>query len=289
MIQLGKYNKLKAVRQTDNGIYFMDREEKMEALLPNKFLPDEIEEDEYMRLFIFKDHENRLTATTQKPKITLHHFACLKVVSASEVGAFLDWGLDKDLFVPFKEQPADMEEGKWYMVYLYIDEQTDRLVATGRYLKFLEKTNIPLQEGQPIKILIDNRTDMGYNVIIGHRYQGLIYDNEIFEQLRRGDEVNAFVKKVRSDGKIDVSLQAAGLKRVSPGAKKIIDILNENEGFIPLTDKSPPEEIYRLLSMSKKTFKQAIGGLYKKRGIKLEKDGIRLGEKAKQKPPPKNE
>lgn len=279
MIQLGKYNKLKAVRQTENGIYFMDREETAEALLPNKFLPDEIEEGEFMRLFIFKDHENRLTATTQEAKITLHHFAYLKVRSVAEVGAFLEWGLDKDLFVPFKEQPVRMEEGKSYMVYMYIDQETDRLVATAKYMKYLEKTGANFQSGQPVKMLIDNKTEMGYNVIIGHRYQGLLYENEIFEDIRRGEEKNGYIKNIRPDGKIDVSLQATGLKRVEPNARKIYEYLKENDGFIPLTDKSPPEKIYAVFSMSKKTFKQAIGGLYKRRAIRLEKDGIYLVEK----------
>lgn len=279
MILLGKYNKLKAVRQTDNGVYFMDREETAEALLPNKFLPDEIEEGELMRLFIFKDHMNRLTATTQEVKITLHHFAYLKVNSVTEVGAFLDWGLEKDLMVPFREQAVDMEEGKSYMVYMYVDEQTDRLVATGKYIKYLEKSGTNFQPGQPVKMLIDNKTELGYNVIIGHRYQGLLYDNEIFEEIKRGEEKNGFIKNIRPDGKIDVSLQATGLKRVEPNAKKIFDYLNAHDGFVPLTDKSPPDKIYETFSMSKKTFKQAIGGLYKRRAIQIKEDGIYLVKK----------
>lgn len=279
MIQVGKYNSLKAVRQTENGIYLMDKGETTEALLPNKFLPDEIDEGEFMDVFIFKDHKNRLTATTQEPKILLHEFACLQVKDVNQFGAFLDWGLDKDLFVPFKEQPGKMIPGNWYIVYLYIDPQTERLVATARYLRFLKNEKIDLSTGQAVDLLIDDRTDLGFNVIINNKYRGLVHANEIFEKLRRGMQRKGFIKKVREDGKIDVILERPGYGKVEPNAEKILELLKSNDGFIRLTDKSSPQEISDQLGMSKKTFKKALGALYKKRLVRLEKDGTYLAGK----------
>ncbi len=276
MIKIGEYNNLRAVRQTDNGIYLEDKHGK-EALLPNKYIPDDLYEDDMLKVFVFKDHENRPTATLQEPKITLHKFALLEVRDVNEYGAFLDWGLDKDLLVPFKEQPGRMSAGNKYIVFLYLDEQTDRLVASGRYLKFLKEHNIDLKAGDEVDLLIDNETELGINVIVNHRYKGLVYANELFQNIERGDNCKGFVKRIRDDGKIDISLDlTSGVEKISASAQDILSRLEANNGFLPLHDKSDATLIKKELQMSKKTFKQAIGGLYKRKLIRLEKDGIHL-------------
>ncbi|MEZ4962826.1 MAG: S1-like domain-containing RNA-binding protein [Saprospiraceae bacterium] len=280
MIELGKYNRLRAVRQTDNGVYLTDQEASREVLLPNKFIPDGLYEDDILKVFVFKDSEDRITATTMKPKIMLGEFALLQVRDVNNYGAFLDWGMDKDLLVPFKEQPGRMSPGNWYMVHLYLDRETERLVASGRYQKFLQKDNIDLRDGQQVNLLIDDRTDLGVNAIINHRYRGLLYENEIFEKINRGDLKKGYVKKVREDGKVDVTLQPLGYAKVEPNAVRILEQLRANKGFLPLTDKSDPEVIAEMLAMSKKTYKKAVGALYRERLVRLELDGIYLvGEK----------
>ncbi len=276
MIKIGKFNRLRAARQTDNGVYFTDTDKSGEVLLPNKYIPDDLFEGDVLNLFVFKDSEDRITATTIRPKIMLGEFALLQVRDVNQFGAFLDWGMDKDLLVPFKEQPGRMSPGNWYMVYLYLDPQSERLVGSGRYQKFLQKENIDLREGQQVDLIIDDQSDLGVNVIINHRYRGLLYENEIFERIGRGDERKGFVKKVREDGKVDVTLQAPGYAKVEPNAARILEKLKENDGFLPLTDKSDPIQIAALLEMSKKTYKKAVGALYKERKVRLEEDGIYL-------------
>ena len=276
MINIGEINHLKAVRSTDNGVYLTDEADGGEVLLPNKYVPDDIAEGDVLEVFIFNDSEDRITATTAKPKIKLHEFACLQVRDVTNVGAFLDWGLEKDLLVPFKEQPGRMSKGGWYMVFLYLDGETDRLVASGRYQKFLQKENITVKPGEEVDLIIDDPTDLGVNVIINHRFRGLIYQNELFQKIRRGDHRTGYIKTVREDGKIDVTLQRPGYAKVEPNAGKILAQLKANQGYLRLTDKSDPEDIAEILEMSKKTFKKAIGALYKQRLIRLEKDGIYL-------------
>ena len=280
MIKIGEYNKMRATRQTDNGVYFTDEQEKDEALLPNKFIPDELFEDDILELFVFKDHENRLTATTQQPKITLNKFAFLQVKDVNDIGAFLDWGMEKDLLVPYREQPTDLIEGHWYIVFLYLDERSGRLVATARYLNRLKNRNVDVKPGDEVELLIDNETDLGRNVIIKHRFKGLIFKSDIFQELERGMTCKGYVKAVRPEGKIDISLEPTGVEKISANAQKILARLEgSEEGFLPLTDKSDPALIKKELQMSKKTFKQALGGLYKRRWIRLEKDGIYLQER----------
>lgn len=276
MIHLGEYNNLKIVRQTDNGLYLTDEEGTGEVLLPNKFVPETWELGDVLQVFIIKDSEDRLTAVTATPKIKLNEFACLQVREVNDFGAFLDWGMDKDLLVPFKEQPGKMIPGNWYIVYLYLDEQTERLAASARYQKFFEKQFIRLKAGEEVDLLIDNPTELGTNVIINNRYRGLLYQNEIFEKLRRGDRRKGYVKLVRPDGKIDVTLQKTGFAKIEPNGEKILAQMKANHGYLLLTDKSDPEDIIAALQMSKKTFKKAIGTLYRQRLIRLEEDGIYL-------------
>ncbi|MCC6723778.1 MAG: GntR family transcriptional regulator [Saprospiraceae bacterium] len=277
MIFLGKHNRLRAVRQTDNGVYLTDREGTREVLLPNKFIPEEgLEEGQYLKVFIFKDSEDRITATTAEPLIKLNEFACLQVREVNEVGAFLDWGLEKDLLVPYKEQPGRMVVGGWYMAYLYLDADTERLVASCRYQKFLEKEAFGLKQGQVVDVLIDDESDLGINVIVNQQFRGLIYENELFERVTRGDQKKGFIKTLRPDGKLDITLQRPGYGKVDDTAAKILAKLKENNGFLPFGDKSSPEEVTRVFGMSKKTFKMTLGKLFKEQKVRLEGEGIYL-------------
>ncbi len=277
MIVLGKHNRLRAVRQTDNGVYLTDREGTREVLLPNKFIPEEgLEEGQYLKVFIFKDSEDRITATTAEPLIKLNEFACLQVREVNEVGAFLDWGLEKDLLVPYKEQPGRMVVGGWYMAYLYLDEDTERLVASCRYQKFLEKEAVGLKQGEAVDVLIDDETDLGINVIVNQQFRGLIYENELFERVHRGDHKKGFIKTLRPDGKLDITLLRPGYGKVEDTSAKVLAKLKENNGFLPFGDKSSPEDITRVFGMSKKTFKMTLGKLFKEQKVRLEAEGIYL-------------
>ena len=280
MIRIGEYNRLKAVRQTDNGVYLVDKKETGEVLLPNKFIPEDLYEDDIIEVFVFKDHEGRLTATTQKPKITLHKFAYLQARDVNEYGAFMDWGLDKDLLVPFREQSERMEAGKFYIVYLYIDGISGRLVGTSRYLRYLKNKHIELDVDEEVDLLIDNETVLGVNVIINDRYQGLVYSNEFFHKLKRGDRCKGFIKHIRHDNRIDVVFNPNTFDRISSSAQKILALIRKRDGFLPYHDKTDAGIIRKELEMSKKTFKQAIGGLYSRRKIRIEKDGLYLVQRS---------
>ncbi|KAA3614950.1 MAG: GntR family transcriptional regulator [Calditrichaeota bacterium] len=275
MIELGKYNLLTAARETENGVYLEDQQGR-EVLLPNKYVTDDLKIGDEIDVFIFNDSEDRLTATTAKPKILLNEFAYLPVKEVTKFGAFLDWGLEKDLFVPFKEQPTKMVMGKKYVVYLYLDQQTDRLVASANFNRFLEKDDVFVEKGEKVDLLILDATELGVNVIINNMHRGLIFNNDIFQIIKTGDKVEGFIKNIRPDNKIDVTLQKPGFGNVEPNAQKILEKLQNNNGFLSLTDKSDPAEITAILEMSKKTFKKAVGTLYKKKLIRLEKDGIFL-------------
>lgn len=273
-IQIGKFNKLEVLKRTDFGIYVGDEVE--EILMPNKFVPEGTEVGDMIDAFIYTDSEDRMIATTVTPMVQLHQFAFLKVNQMTSFGAFLSWGVEKDLLVPFKEQQTRMEDGKSYVVYMYLDEVTDRLVGSSHLNKFLEKEDIPLEEGQEVTILVSQETDLGFKAIINQKYLGLIYKNEIFTDLQVGDTTVAYVKQVRPDKKIDLSLQKQGFQVVEPTSQVILDKLKAANGFLPLHDGSKPELIYSSLKMSKKVFKKAIGTLYKKRLITIEPTGIRL-------------
>lgn len=275
MPELGVYNVLTAIRRTDNGFYLADSE-GVEVLLPNAYVSEELKIEDEIGVFVYKDSEDRPVATTLYPKISLGQFAYLKVLSVNQVGAFLDWGLPKDLLCPFSEQKVVMQEGKGYVVYLYIDEKTERLVASAKLNKFVEKENIKLVEGEEVDLLISGQTELGYTCIINQDYQGLIFVNETFQKINIGMEIRGFVKKIREDKKIDISLQKEGFKRIEPNSTKIIELLKENNGFINLTDKTHPTVIKEMLQMSKKAFKNALGSLYKQRIIRIEKEGIYL-------------
>lgn len=275
MIQPGIFNLLTAKRVAPPGMYLVD-DEDTEVLLPNKYIPKDMLIDDEINVFIFYDSEDRMTATTVRPKIELHQFAGLTVKDVTPFGAFMDWGLEKDLLVPFSEQDRRMQRGMTYLIYLYFDEATERLVGTSRVSKQLEKENIQLKHGEEVELLLGDATDLGIKVIINNKYEGLLYHNEIFKTLNLGERRTGYVKNVREDGKIDVSLEKQGYKNVEPNAQKILDKLQSNAGFLPLHDKSSPDLIQQQLEMSKKTFKKAVGALYREKVIRIEEKGIYL-------------
>lgn len=278
MIEIGKYNTLKVLRETSVGAFLGD-DEGHEVLLPGKYVPKEISVDSEIEVFVYRDSEDRLVSTNLRPKIQLHQFAVLQAVMVNQIGAFLDWGLEKNLFVPFREQGTKMLKGRWYMVYLYLDEQTDRLVASAKINRFLNNDQLTVKEGDEVDVMIWETTDLGVNVIINNLHKGLVYHNEFFAQVTPGDIRKGYISKIRDDYKIDVQLQMPGVGNIEPSATRILGILQTKDGFLPLTDNSEPEEIARHLEMSKKTFKKAIGSLYKQKIVMIEKDGIRLIEK----------
>jgi len=275
MIELGKKNKLRIVKELSFGLY-LDGGEAGEILLPSRYIPEEFEIDELLEVFIYKDSEDRIIATTETPYAMVGEFALMQVKAVDHVGAFMNWGLMKDLLVPFSEQQVRMEQGKKYIVRVLVDEKTQRIIASARIEKFLDLTTSDFIEGQEIDILIANQTDIGYKVIINNIFTGIIYQNEVFGSIDRGQKLKAYIKKVREDQKIDVCLNKPGFEKIDLLSERILEMLRINNGFLPLNDKSDAEEIYSMFSESKKTFKKSVGGLFKNRKILIEEKGIRL-------------
>ena len=276
MIDIGKYADLEVVKEVEFGLY-LDGGPFGEILLPIRYVPKGVRPGDELRVFIYCDSEDRIIATTEKPYATVGEFAYLKVNGISSYGAFLDWGLSKDLFVPFREQKYRMEMGEQYLVMIYLDEITERIAASSKLNKFLEDEGEPLEQGMKVELLIAEETDLGYKAIINEQRWGVLYYNEIFQEIEIGDVVEGYIKNIREDEKIDLSLQAQGyLQQIPIAVQQVLDKLKENDGFLPLTDKSSPDDIYDTFEMSKKSFKKAIGKLYKDRFIQLEKEGIRL-------------
>jgi predicted RNA-binding protein (virulence factor B family) len=274
-MHLGVKNTLRVLRGTSVGMYLGDKEGN-DVLLPKKYIPDDLIVGDDIEVFIYKDSEDRIIATTLEPKVQLNQFAYLQVMAVTGIGAFLDWGLEKDLFVPFKEQNKKLNTGDWCAVYVYLDEDTDRLVGSCKVNKFFEKDNIDLTEGEEVDLFVFEETSLGLNVVINNKYKGLIYENEIFQRVKLGSRIKGYIKQLREDNRIDVSLQKQGYANVEPNAQKILEKLKTSEGFLDVTDKSDANYIMYQLEMSKKTFKKAIGGLYKQRLIRIEDDGIYL-------------
>jgi len=277
MLHIGEFNTLKILRDTKVGL-FLGSEDTQEddVLLPNKYVPKEFTIGDDLTVFVYLDHEERPVATTLKPYIKLNEFAHLKVNYINKFGAFLDWGLEKDLFVPFKEQARPMEKDKRYVVFLYLDEKTNRLVASSKINQFFEQEEINLTVNQEVNLMVSHITDAGINVIINGLYKGLAYKNEVYETVSPGFKTKGYIKQIRPDGKIDVSFQKLGFEVIDDSAKHVLQALKDNKGFLKLTDNSHPEEIKTVLKMSKKTFKKAIGSLYKQKQIDLKDDGIYL-------------
>jgi len=275
-MKLGEYNELEILRETSVGLYLGDEDDN-DVLLPNKYIPETgAEIGDIINVFLYLDGEERLVATTIIPKIHLNEFAMLKVNGVNNIGAFMDWGLEKDLLVPFKEQPRKMVEGKYYTVYMYMDEETERLVASAKVLKYLSNEELTVEKDEEVEILIWDQTDLGINVIVNNKHKGLIYHDQIFAELLPGQRRKAFVANIRPDNKLDIRLEKTGYAQVEPNAQKILKKLQSQSGFMKLTDKSSPDEISFQLQMSKKVFKKALGALYKQRLVRLEKDGVYL-------------
>lgn len=277
MYKIGSYNNLKIVKEVDFGLYLTDGVE--EILLPRRYEPKGAMIDDFIDVFVYTDSEDRPIATTDKPYAVAGEFAYLKVKETTNFGAFLDWGIAKDLLVPLREQSITMREGERYVVYVYLDEQTNRVVATTKWHRYLSKEEAAYQVGDQVQLLIAERTDLGFNAIIDRKYQGLVYKNEIFGMLNVGDEVKGYIKKPREDGKIDLSLQPAGRELVDDAKELVLEHLKLNKGYLQLGDKSSPEEIYERLKISKKAFKKAIGGLYKDRLVDISDQAVILLEK----------
>lgn len=277
MLEIGKYNQLEIVKEVDFGLY-LDGGPFGEILLPLRYVPATYEIGQELEIFLYNDSEDRLIATTERPKAIVGEFAFLEVKEVGEYGAFLDWGLLKDLFVPYREQGIKMKQGDSYLIHVYLDEATDRIAASSRWKRYVEDGSGDLEEGQAVKIFIAEPTDLGYKVIINQQYQGMLYANEVFQSVQVGDQLPAYIQQIREDQKVDVRLQKQGVEAMSDAAKELIQKLKDHQGFLPLTDKSAPELIYQEMQMSKKVFKKAVGILYKRRMIKIEKDGIHLLE-----------
>lgn len=274
-MNIGKTNTLTIARETTVGLFLTDG--TTDVLLPRKYMPKVYEVGEEIDVFLYLDHEERPVATTLRPYVQLNEFAHLKVNYMNEYGAFLDWGLEKDLFVPFREQAQRMETGKRYLVYVFLDEKTNRLVASSRIHRFIQEENVTLEPGQEVQIMITHFSDAGVNVIIEHQFRGLAFQNQVFDEtLKFGKTYKAYVKQVRPDGKVDISFQKQGLEQIDAAVQKILAELNANRGFLGLHDNSHPEDIKTVLKMSKKTFKKAVGQLYKDRRIEIRENGIYL-------------
>lgn len=275
MLTLGVYHTLKIARSTQVGLFLTDGTN--DVLLPLKYVPDGLKIGEEITVFVYLDHEERPVATTLKPYITLGDFAFLRVNYTNQFGAFLDWGLEKDLFVPFKEQARPMEQGKRYLVHLYLDEQTNRLVGSSKLNAFLNREPADVKEGDEVQLIISHTTELGVNVIINGTHKGLVYQNEIFDdKIRPGDKTKGYIKSVRPDGKIDVTFRKSGFESIEENARRVLDELKASRGFLRLNDDSHPEDIKTVLKMSKKTFKKAIGTLYRQKLIEIKADGIYL-------------
>ena len=277
MIELGIHHRLTVVRESEQG-YYVTKGEEEAILLPNRYIPSGLQIDDEVDVFVYSDSQGRPIATTLQPEMTLNEFALLKVTSVTDFGAFVDWGIAKELLVPFREQDRKLKEGEYAVIYLFYDEVSERLVGSAKVRKFLDKENITVEEGEKVNGLVYDETELGYKVVVNNLHDGLIYRNEVFQEVYVGDTFEAYVRKIRADGKIDLQMQPFGYSKVAPNAEKIIQVLKENDGWLPLNDKSNPEEIKEKLNMSKKTFKKAIGDLYKNKLIELKEDGIYLNQ-----------
>ena len=274
-IKLGKFNQLEVVKKVDFGIY-LDGGEEGEVLLPTRYVPEDCAVGDILNVFLYLDMEERLIATTLVPYVQVGEFAYLEVAWVNQYGAFLNWGLMKDLFVPFREQKMKMQGGRKYMIHAHLDDESYRIVASAKVERYLSKEKPEYAAGDEVDILVWQKTDLGFKAIIDNKYSGLLYENEIFTPLSAGMQLKAYVKQVREDGKVDLMLQKPGFAKVGDFSKTLLDYLREQGGRIALTDKSPAEEIYEVFGVSKKTFKKGVGDLYKKRLISLQDDAIVL-------------
>ncbi len=276
MVQVGMYNTLKVSRKVEFGFYLDDGKDGI--LLPKRFAPKGLHIDDEIKVFLYHDSDNRLIATTQEPKGVVGDIVQLKCVGTTEYGAFLDWGLMKDIFVARSQQLTRMHKEGEYLVKIYIDEQTGRIAATEKIEKQISNDTLTVKEMDEVELYVQRESDLGYVMIINGKHTGLLHANEIYRNIHIGDKLKGFIKTIRADNKIDVVLDKPGYARIEKEEEKILRLLNENNGFLPYNDKSDPEDIYSFFSMSKKTFKMTIGSLYKQRKIDIAKNGIKTVE-----------
>jgi predicted RNA-binding protein (virulence factor B family) len=278
MAEIGRINKLTIKRKLDYGA-LLDGGEAGDILLPKKYVPENCQPGDEVEVFVYADREEHLRATIKKPYATVGQFAKLRVLANSSSGAYLDWGLQKDLLVPKREQNARMEEGKSYVVFVFLNKKTGRITASSKLDRFLGLQSPKYEVGEEVDLFICEKTDLGYKVVVNNSHWGMVYKNEVFQKLHVGQQLKGYIKLIREDLKIDISLQQPGYQGVDNIARNILKTIKEQGGSIAVTDKNPPEDIYALLGISKKSFKKAIGALYKKRLITIGASGIRLTRK----------
>ena len=274
MIEIGKINELEYYNKVDNGILLND--DGREVFLPAKYVPQDMKQGDKLEVFVFINAEGQMIATTQIPYACVDDFACLEVVDVTDNGAYMNLGVDKDVFVPNREQKRPMKVGEKHVVFIHLDEKNDRLLGSSKLDKYVVEDEFDLEEGDEVELLICDKSDLGFNAIINNKYIGLLYENELFEELHTGDLKRGFIKKIRPEDKIDLSLQAQGFSHILDTKENLLEYLKDNGGFLTLGDKSLPEDIYRRLKISKKAFKKAIGGLYKERLITISDYEIKL-------------
>ena len=275
MVNVGTFNALRVVKILDFGLY-LDGGDLGEILMPSKWIPEGTKVNDMLEAFIYYDSSDRIIATTLKPLATVGEFAYLTAKDVNKMGAFLQWGLDKDLLVPFSEQIAKLEKGKSYLVYIYLDTRSKRIVASAKLEKFLNNNPAPFSAGDEVNLIVWIRSDLGYKAIINQQYLGMLYLNEILSDIRTGMKVKGFISRIRPDGKIDLRLEKSGYEKIESLSGRVLTALQNHGGFLPLHDKSPAELIYQHLGMSKKNFKKSVGSLYKDQLILIEDNGIRL-------------
>ena len=274
IMELGKTNILTIARRTDHGFYLEDKEGE-EVLLPNSYIEEGMEIDDVVEVFVYRDSEQRLIATNLKPFAEVGEFAYLKLKQLDDVGAFMDWGLQKDLFVPYAEQPFKMVEGESYLIFIFEDEVTQRIIGSAKENDFLFFDEIDVKEGDKVDLLLYKRSELGMNAVVNNLYKGLIFNSDIHKEIKPGEKIKGYVKKVRKDGKLDLSLIKPGYREsINEITESIMKLVNENDGKLYLTDKSTPEEINQLLGISKKAFKRGLGALYKSGKLKFQKDHV---------------
>lgn len=276
MIRIGDYNTLEIIREAEQGIYLSDADDN-EVLLPNRYVPETFQIWEKIEVFVYLDNEERLVAVTDEPYVLRNDFALLRCNQVTDHGAFLDWGMVKELFCPFREQAFPMKAGGWYLIYCYLDDVTNRLVASSKTNSFLDNKQLTVQQFDEVDLIVSHPSDLGMNVIVNNEHLGLIFTEDIFKDVSVGDRLKGFVKKVREDNKLDIVLGKIGYRKIEPNADLVMEYLGDtSNGFLALNDKSNPEDIKNVLQMSKKTFKKAIGTLYKQKLITIKDDGIYL-------------
>ena len=276
-IKLGDYNKLRVTKEVDFGLY-LDGYDEGEILLPARYVPQGAKPDDELNVFIYLDQDERLIATTERPLVKVGEFGFLRVAWVNQYGAFLDWGLMKDLFCPFSEQKKKMECGSHHIVHVHIDEESYRIVASAKVEKYLSKETADYYHNEAVDLLVWQKTDMGFKVIIDNTYQGLVYNNQIFKEIHTGDRLRGYIDQIREDGKIDVMLQPSGRQQTKDFADTLTDYLIAHNGFCPYGDKTDPNIIKNLFGVSKKTFKRAIGDLYRRHVIVITEEGLRLSK-----------